>query len=89
MEVVLEEFSVTATENVLLFAASLENKTILKIADQDYQVQELAKVLNKMGAKIKIAGAHIFEITGNKKLKGFTHEIVSIQLKREHLFCLP
>ena len=50
---VLEEFSVTATENVLLFAASLKNKTILKIADQDYQVQELVKVLQKMGAKIK------------------------------------
>ena len=52
-EVVLEEFSVTATENVLLFASSLKGKTILKIADQDYQVQELVKVLNKMGAKIK------------------------------------
>jgi len=76
-EVVLEEFSVTATENVLLYAASLDEKIILKIADQDYQVQELAKVLNKMGAKIKISGAHIFEITGSKNLKGFNHEIVS------------
>jgi len=76
-EVVLEEFSVTATENVLLFAASLESKTVLKIADQDYQVQELAKVLNKMGAKIKISGAHIFEVQGSENLKGFTHEIVS------------
>jgi UDP-N-acetylglucosamine 1-carboxyvinyltransferase len=76
-EVILDEFSVTATENVLLFAASLEKETVLKIADQDYQVQELAKVLNKMGAKIKIAGAHIFEITGSEKLKGFNHKIVS------------
>jgi UDP-N-acetylglucosamine 1-carboxyvinyltransferase len=76
-EVVLDEFSVTATENVLLLAASLKNKTILKIADLDYQVQELAKVLNKMGAKVKISGAHIFEITGSEKLEGFTHEIVS------------
>jgi len=77
LDVVLDEFSVTATENVLLFAASLKNKTILKIADEDYQVQELVKVLNKMGAKIKIAGTHIFEIQGSKNLKGFSHKIVS------------
>jgi UDP-N-acetylglucosamine 1-carboxyvinyltransferase len=76
-EVVLDEFSVTATENVLLFASAENCKTILKIADEDYQVQELAKVLNKMGAKIKIAGTHIFEIQGSKNLKGFTHKIVS------------
>src|SRR3989344_4886572 len=68
-EIILDEFSVTATENVLLFAAGLNKKTILKIADQDYQVQEVAKVLKKMGAKIKIAGPHIFEIKGSEKLK--------------------
>lgn len=76
-EVVLDEFSVTATENVLLFAASLSRKIILKIADQDYQVQELVKVLKKMGVKIKIAGPHIFEIEGSEKLKGFNYNIVS------------
>jgi len=76
-EVVLDEFSVTATENVLLFAASQNRKTILKIADQDYQVQEVAKVLKKMGAKIKNAGPHIFEIEGLDKLKGFSYNIVS------------
>jgi UDP-N-acetylglucosamine 1-carboxyvinyltransferase len=76
-EVVLDEFSVTATENVLLFASSLENKIILEIADQDYQVQELVKVLNKMGAKIKFSGPHIFEINGNRNLKGFSHELVA------------
>lgn len=76
-EVVLDEFSVTATENVLLFAASQNKKTILKIADQDYQVQELAKVLKKMGAKIKNSGAHSFEIEGKEKLKGFNHQLIA------------
>lgn len=76
-EVILDEFSVTATENVLLFSASRNKKTILKIADQDYQVQEVAKVLKKMGAKIKISGPHIFEIEGKEKLKGFNYNIVS------------
>jgi UDP-N-acetylglucosamine 1-carboxyvinyltransferase len=76
-EVILDEFSVTATENVLLFASSEKKKTILKIADQDYQVQEVVKVLRKMGAKIRIIGPHIFEIIGTDKLKGFNYKIVS------------
>jgi UDP-N-acetylglucosamine 1-carboxyvinyltransferase len=75
-DVVLDEFSVTATENVLLFSASQNKKTVLKIADQDYQVQELAKVLKKMGAEIKYAGPHIFEILGKEKLKGFTCKLI-------------
>lgn len=76
-EVILDEFSVTATENTLLFASSLPKKTIIKIADQDYQVQELVKVLKKMGAKIKTPGPHIYEIEGNKNLKGFKHKLMS------------
>jgi len=76
-EVILQEFSVTATENVLLFSALSSKKTILKIADQDYQVQELMKVLGKMGAKVKEAGPHAIEIIGAKKLKGFKHTIIS------------
>jgi len=74
--VTLDEFSVTGTENVLLFASLIPQKVILRIADQDYQVQELTKVLKKMGAKIKM-GFHEFEIEGSKKLKGFTHELVA------------
>jgi len=75
--VILSEFSVTATENVLLFASSLKRKTVLKIADEDYQVQELVKVLRKMGARIKMKGFHIIEIEGQEKLKGFEHRLIS------------
>ncbi len=77
IEIILREFSVTATENILLFSAACSQKTILKIADQDYQVQELIKVLRKMGAKIKEVGVHALEIIGTQKLKGFQHVIIS------------
>ncbi|HHE76523.1 MAG TPA: UDP-N-acetylglucosamine 1-carboxyvinyltransferase [Candidatus Parcubacteria bacterium] len=76
-EVVLREFSVTATENVLLFAALSGKKIVLKIADLDYQVRELVRVLRKMGVKINEAGLHSLEIIGKKKLKGFQHSIIS------------
>jgi len=76
-KVILREFSVTATENVLLFSALSNKRTILKIADQDYQIQELINVLRKMGVKIKESGIHSFEIIGKKKLNGFEHSLIS------------
>lgn len=75
-QVVLNEFSVTATENVLLAAALCSGKTVLKIADQDYQVQELIRVLLKMGVKITGFGTHNLEIHGKKKLNGFRCSIM-------------
>jgi len=77
IEVVLREFSVTATANVLLFSSNLSKKVILKIADEDYQIKELSKVLKKMGARINYKGSHTIEIIGNKNLKGFYHKIIS------------
>lgn len=76
LEIILKEISVTATENMLLFAAINPKKTVIKIADQDYQVQELIKVLEKMGAEIKNPRIRELEIFGKKKLKGFKHFIM-------------
>lgn len=75
-EVLLNEFSVTATENIMLFASPLTEKITLKIADSDYQIQELAKFLKKMGVKIKGAGTHTITIQGTKKLKGANYKII-------------
>jgi len=75
-EVVLNEFSVTATENVLLLASLFDGKTLIKIADQDYQVQCLIEVLKKMGVKTKAAGVHSLEITGRSKLRGFNYSLI-------------
>ena len=80
-EIILNEFSVTATENVLLASALCPGKIILKIADQDYQVQELIRVLKKMGVKIAGFGTHTLKISGQKKLKGFKCSIMSDPLE--------
>lgn len=76
-QVVLNEFSVTATENLILFVSSLPGRTVIKIADGDYQVRELAKFLNKMGAKIKGAGTHEVTVEGCKKFKGVKHRLMN------------
>jgi len=75
-EIILPEFSVTATENVLLSSSLIEEKTIIKIAALEPHVQDLILVLRKMGAEIKYLGPHEIEIKGKKKLKGFNHSII-------------
>lgn len=74
--VILNEFSVSATLNVLIYASLVEGETTIKIADQDYQTQELAKVLNKMGASIKIHPFNTITVKGAKKLKGFNYKLI-------------
>ncbi len=75
--VVLNEFSVTATENLILFTSSLSGRTVIKIADGDYQVRELAKFLNKMGVKVEGAGTHEIIIKGCSKLRGVRHRLIN------------
>lgn len=76
-EVVFKEFSVTGTENILIYSALNPIKTVLKIADLDYQIQDLIEVLRKMGANITFNGAHCIEIEGKETLGGFDHTIIA------------
>ena len=74
--VILDEFSVTATENLMIFAGLTSSKTVIKTADQDYQVQELAGFLAKMGVRIRGAGTHEVSVEGSKKLKGVRYKLM-------------
>jgi len=73
--VVLKEFSVTTTENVMMLAAVAEGKTKIEIAAAEPQVQDLGKFLEKMGVKIKGLGTHTIEIEGKQKLEGAKYKI--------------
>lgn len=75
-EVVLPEFSVTATENIMMTAAKIPGKTVIKLAAAEPHVLNLAVFLKKAGAKIKGAGTHTIVIEGVSKLSGVRHEII-------------
>jgi len=75
-EIVLQEFSVTATENLIMASVLAKGRTIIKMAAQEPQVQNLIEMLNKMGAKIKKIWDHALEIEGVKKLKGVECKII-------------
>lgn len=68
--IALKEFSVTATEILMMIAAASQEKTKIEIAAAEPQVQDLGKMLEKMGVEIKGAGTHTIEIRGRKELKG-------------------
>lgn len=74
--VILNEFSVTTTENILLYLSTCESQALLKCADGDYPVQELIKVLRKMGVEIDCLDAHTYKIKGKKELHGFEHKLM-------------
>ncbi len=68
--IVLKEFSVTATEVLMMTASLTEGKTKIEIAAAEPQVQDLGNLLNKMGAKVQGIGTHTLLIEGKEKLQG-------------------
>ncbi len=75
-EIVLPEFSVTATENLMMAAALTGGVTTIKIAALEPQIQDLQKLLKKMGAKIKFGNFNTVIIEGVKKLHGATYSVI-------------
>lgn len=74
-EIILDEFSVTATENIMMAAVLAEGKTVIKTAAAEPHVRHLALSLKEMGADIKGEGTHTIEINGKKELKGSEYKI--------------
>lgn len=76
VEIVLREFSVTATENIIMASVLAKGKTAIKLAAIEPHVLDLVKFLNKMGAKIKVLPEHTIIIEGVKKLGGAEHRVI-------------
>jgi UDP-N-acetylglucosamine 1-carboxyvinyltransferase len=71
-----EKVTVTGTENVMMAAALASGKTIIRNAAQEPEIEDLAELMNKMGARIKGAGTPIIEIEGVEALGGAEHTII-------------
>ncbi len=67
--IVLPEFSVTATENLIMAAVTAQGHTSVRLAAAEPHVQDLCRFLNAAGAKIKGIGTHDLEITGVRSLQ--------------------
>ena len=87
-EVVLDEASVTATENALLAAVLAKGRTVLHNAASEPHVQQLGIALMKMGARMVGIGTNTITIDGVDKLKGVEHTILSDHMEVGSLIAL-
>jgi len=69
-DILLDEASVTATENAIMAAVTAEGETILRNATSEPHVQELCHFLNVLGARIDNISSNTLNIHGVKKLHG-------------------
>ena len=70
VDMLLDEASVTATENAILAAVKAEGTTIIRNAASEPHVQDLCHLLVKMGAQIEGIGSNMLTIQGVDTLTG-------------------
>ena len=73
--------TVTGTENVMMAAAGARGKTTLVNCAREPEIEELARILNKMGAKISGAGTSVMVIEGKLELDPFDHAVISDRIE--------
>ncbi|HMM80361.1 MAG TPA: UDP-N-acetylglucosamine 1-carboxyvinyltransferase [Pyrinomonadaceae bacterium] len=71
-----EKVTVTGTENVMMAASLADGTTVIKNAAREPEIDDLAELLNKMGARIKGAGTSELTIEGVESLSGAEHTII-------------
>ena len=71
-----DRVTVTGTEDVLMAAVLAKGETVIRNAAREPEVQDLADLLSKMGAKIEGAGTSTITVRGVEKLSGTEHAII-------------
>jgi len=74
--ILLDEASVTGTANIVLAAVLAEGTTTVYFAACEPYVQQLCRMLNRMGAKISGVGSNLLTIEGVEKLGGTDHTLL-------------
>src|SRR5215470_2701374 len=71
----MDEPSVMGTENALMAAALTAGPTTISNAACEPHVQDLARLLTKMGATVDGIGSNVMTVNGRDKLSGAEHTI--------------
>ena len=69
-DILLDEASVTATENAIMAAVLAKGETVIRNAASEPHIQELCHFLNILGAKIDEIGSNTLHIEGVERLHG-------------------
>ncbi len=76
VSLLLDEPSVTGTANILMAAVLASGTTVIYNAACEPYLQQLCKMLNRMGAKISGVASNRLVIEGVEKLSGTTHSML-------------
>ena len=79
--------SVGATENIILASIYAEGVTQITNSAMEPEIVDLAKCLNKMGAKIEGAGTNVIKITGVERLKDISYTVMEDRIEAGTLLC--
>lgn len=71
-----DRITVTGTEDVLMAAVLAKGETVITNAAEEPEVQDLASLLTKMGARIEGAGTRTIRVQGVAALQGAEHTII-------------
>ena len=72
----LDEPSVTGTANIIMAATMASGKTVIYNAACEPYIQQLCRMLTRMGANIEGIGSNLLTITGVDQLKGTCHRLL-------------
>ncbi len=72
----LDEASVTGTANIIMAAVLATGTTTIYNAACEPYIQQLCRMLNRMGAQIEGIGSNLLHITGVARLHGTTHRLL-------------
>jgi UDP-N-acetylglucosamine 1-carboxyvinyltransferase len=71
----MDEPSVMGTENALMASALIDGTTVIRNAACEPHVQDLARMLNKMGCAIEGIGSNVMQVHGMGRLHGCEHTV--------------
>ncbi|MGD0839220.1 MAG: UDP-N-acetylglucosamine 1-carboxyvinyltransferase [Polyangia bacterium] len=74
--IVMDLITVTGTENLMMAAALAKGTTVLENAACEPEVEELARVINKMGGQVRGAGTALVTVEGVDELHPVDHAII-------------
>jgi UDP-N-acetylglucosamine 1-carboxyvinyltransferase len=74
--ILLDEASVTGTANIVMAAVLAKGQTTIYNAACEPYLQQLCKMLNRMGAQISGIGSNLLTIEGVERLGGTTHRML-------------
>ena len=75
-KIYLDVPSVGATENLMMAATLAEGTTMIENAAKEPEIEDLAAVLNKMGARVVGHGTDVIKVEGVERLHGASHRVI-------------